>query len=267
MRLLALLAVVPLLAQEPAAPPPEVDQALRERATAFLQNQVDGSFRKSIDLVAEETKDWYFASAKEKILSFKIESIEYSDQFTKANVKSNTRRTVSTMGHSFTLDTPITDRWKIEDGKWFWYKDMSVIETPFGPVPAPKPGEATPAGATTPGVPTDLSPAAVAAAGAKLTTAAAVNKKDIVFEQGTASTEEIVFHNGAPGLVRLVVGKATAMPSISLDVTETMVKPGEEVRVKVSYHPDESKAKGTTIRFVVQPFGTVYPVRVTVRPK
>src|SRR5258706_8270520 len=70
-----LLSITPLFlyAQEPkpasrpaATPPGATDQALRERETTFLQYQVDGAFRKAYDLVAEDSKDFYFAIEKTK---------------------------------------------------------------------------------------------------------------------------------------------------------------------------------------------------------
>ncbi len=248
------------------APPTEVEQALRERATQFLQYQVDGSFRKSFDLVAEESKDWYFASTKAKILSFKIESVEYSDGFAKATVKSSTKRTVQTLGQSFSLEIPMFDRWKIEEGKWVWYHDPATIDTPFGNIPAPSGGPETTASSPA-ALPADLSPAAVAAAAAKLTSGMLVNRKAITFVEGTASVEEIVFHNGAPGMVQLTVDKMIPMESISIDAANVQVKPNEDVRVKVSYTPDSIGAKYTTLRLTVQPFGRVYNIPVTLSGK
>ena len=79
----ALFIPICLFAQEPkpATPPAEVDQALRERASAFLQYQVDGNFRKAFELVAEDSKDFYFSIGKTKIQSLEIDEIVYSDNF------------------------------------------------------------------------------------------------------------------------------------------------------------------------------------------
>lgn len=261
MRLPAALLLLPLLAAAQA--PPEVDQALRERAALFLQYQVDGNFRKSFELVAEESKDWYFASSKAKILSYKIDAIEYTEDFTKAMVKSAVKRTVTTLGQSFLIDLPMLDRWKIEDGKWVWYHDPTMIDTTFGSIPVPSSGAETPSGAAPAGVPADMSPAAVTEAATKLRGATSVDKKAITFKDGTAGVEEIVFHNGVPGVVRLVVSKTAAMDSISVDVTETKVGPEQDVRVKVSYTPDESRVKRTILRLAVEPFGRVYAIPVT----
>ncbi len=68
-------------------PPPEVDEALRARVTEFFQYHVDANFRKAYELVAEDTKEQYFGAQKWQFKSFKIDSIKYSDNFTKAEVQ------------------------------------------------------------------------------------------------------------------------------------------------------------------------------------
>ena len=74
-------------------PPPEVDQALRARATEFFQDFVDGQYRKAFALVAEESQDEYFSSSKAEIKSFHIDSIQYNDNFTEATVNLTVTRT------------------------------------------------------------------------------------------------------------------------------------------------------------------------------
>ena len=58
----------PPAVQMPAGPqaPPEVDQALRARANAFLDYESKGENRKAYDLVAEDSRDYYFGATKEK---------------------------------------------------------------------------------------------------------------------------------------------------------------------------------------------------------
>ena len=56
--------------------PPHVDEALRTRVSQFLQAHVDGKFRNAIDLVADNSKDFYFAMEKRKYLSFEIVKID-----------------------------------------------------------------------------------------------------------------------------------------------------------------------------------------------
>ena len=113
---------IPLLAlaQQPpkaAAPPAEVDKMLRERAAQFLQFQVDGNFRKAFDLVSEDSKDFYFSIAKNRIQSFKIDEVTYSDDLSKATVRATTSRRQVVAGHEFEIPGLAADLWKIEDGK------------------------------------------------------------------------------------------------------------------------------------------------------
>src|SRR5678816_3242768 len=82
------LIFLPLLAwTQETAPPPELDQALRERCTQFFTYHTDTetqktNFRKAWELVAEESKDFYFSGHKQTYKSFKIDNIKYSDNFT-----------------------------------------------------------------------------------------------------------------------------------------------------------------------------------------
>src|SRR5579864_740686 len=46
------------------SPPPGIEDALRARVTEFFQYHVDGNFRKAYDMVAEDTKDFYFKALK-----------------------------------------------------------------------------------------------------------------------------------------------------------------------------------------------------------
>src|ERR1700679_330037 len=75
-------------AQNPADPlhraPSDVDQALRARITEFFHYHVTGEHRKAEELVAEDTKDYFYDGNKPRYLSFEIGKIEYSDGYTKA---------------------------------------------------------------------------------------------------------------------------------------------------------------------------------------
>src|SRR5688572_11257827 len=66
--------------------PPYVDEALRSRVSEFLQAHVDGKFRLANEIVAEDSKDMYFAMEKHRYLSFEIVRIDYTNDFTRATV-------------------------------------------------------------------------------------------------------------------------------------------------------------------------------------
>src|ERR1700747_1216749 len=112
----AALLLIPflVLAEAPKAPsvPKKVDQALRQRASEFLQDQVTGNFRKALDLVAEDTQDYYLAANKTKLFSFKIENIEYSDKFTKATVNALVKK-IRPGAIAVEITVTQTDTWKI----------------------------------------------------------------------------------------------------------------------------------------------------------
>ena len=147
-----LLLVLPLttFAQEtPAAPPPEVDQALRAQVTAFLKYQMEGNFRKAYEMVSEDSKDYYMGAPKEKSTSAEIQKIEYSDNFTKAVVTSPSKQILFMEAHPVEIPSGRIDRWRLEDGQWKWYHDSSkdVQMTIIGPQ-AVAPSAGAPAAAT-----------------------------------------------------------------------------------------------------------------------
>src|SRR3984893_18862048 len=80
--------LVSALAQTPAdlfaKAPPDVDEALRARISKFYQAHVDGKPRRAEEMVAEDSKDYFYGRKKPKSLSFEIGKIEYSKDFTEA---------------------------------------------------------------------------------------------------------------------------------------------------------------------------------------
>src|SRR5580692_11095665 len=108
-------------AQVPApAAPPEVEQALRARVTEFFQDFVDVKFRQAINLVAEDTQDAYFSSPKAEYKEFRIDGIDYSDNFSKATVRLTMKQVWKLKAEGFLQDTivdaPMSTAWKVENG-------------------------------------------------------------------------------------------------------------------------------------------------------
>ena len=125
-------------AQAPAdlfnKPPADVDRALRARISEFYQDHVDGKFRQADALVAEDTKEFYFASNKPKYLSFEIQRIDYSEGFTRAKATILCEQYVMMPGFTDKpLKVPTPSTWKLVDGQWYWYVDQSALrQSPFG---------------------------------------------------------------------------------------------------------------------------------------
>src|SRR5262249_33966210 len=114
--------------------PKPVDDALRARITEFLQYHVDGRFRLAEQLVAEDTKDFFYTANKPKYVGFEIRNIQYSDEFTKAKATVVVQQYVLMPGLTDKpLSVPIASYWKIENGKWMWYLDQERLRnTPWG---------------------------------------------------------------------------------------------------------------------------------------
>jgi hypothetical protein len=247
----AALLLIPfmVLAEATQAPsvPKRVDQALRQRVTEFLQYQVDGNFRKALDLVAEDTQDYYLSAAKSKPLSFKIEKIEYSDKFTKAKVDSLVRKTYP---GAIPIEITVTqnDTWKIVNGKWMWYfiPGGSPLQELTG-LPLPK----------------DPNPAAVAAAASKITAATSVSKQSLAFVAGTAAIEEVVFHNGNRGPVKLLSDIIGNSLEFAVEPLTASVPPDQDFTVKISYTPVEGSAVPAKLRLIVEPFRQEILIPVT----
>jgi len=266
---LACLAQVPGASTAPAAAqisagpkaPPEVDQALRARANAFLDYESKGDFRKAYDLVAEDSKDYYFGANKEKSTSFTIDEIQYGTDLSTATVRSTMKRQMMLAGHPVDVPQVLLSRWKLEKGEWMWYHDPSkdVTNTILGPV------SATPVAATSDSpLPKDLSQkAAVAAAGKIPIPKPAIDKKVVTFTLGKEGSEEVIYHNNTNGQVRVLAEVRGVADTINVEPNDLMVDPGADVPFKVTYKPHPESSMRGGVLFTVEPFGSVVglPVR------
>src|SRR4029077_2993885 len=86
-------------------------------------------------------KDYYYDMEKPKYLSYEIQRIDYSDNFTKAQALVVVKMYVRFRGFQHDpLPVPISTRWKLLDGQWYWYIDPEASRmTPFGKM-SPGPG-------------------------------------------------------------------------------------------------------------------------------
>ena len=239
-------------AQAPA-PPADVDQALRAQATAFLKYQMEGNFRKAYELVAEDSQDYYLGAPKEKSASPELQKVEYSENFTRAVVNSASKQMLTIEGRSFEVPSGRTDRWKLENGQWKWYHDASkdVVPTLVGPMPVGSAGSS----AMPPQLPKDLSPDAVAKAVKSIPPpSATVNRNSVPFTVGKEATEEVVFHNNAPGAVRVEADLIVDYPGFVVQPKSFLLQPREEATFKVTYHPSDKGIFHAKLRLTIQPF-------------
>jgi hypothetical protein len=138
------VAFLPLtLAQSPldlfSKAPPDVDTALRDRIKIFFQAHVDGKPRRAEEVVAEDSKDFFYNMKKPKFLSYEIHKIDYAKDFTEAKAIIVVETYVPVLGFgSKPMKVPVTTLWKIENGHWYWYiTDDLINTTPFGKMGTP----------------------------------------------------------------------------------------------------------------------------------
>ncbi len=250
------------------APPPEVDQALRARVNEFFGYHVSGKFMKAYDLVAEDTKEYYFAVQKRLYISYTIGDITYSDNFTKAtvNVVGKTKMRPRPEFPEIIMDQPMNTTWKIENGKWVWYVSMKVdCPTPMSCGPDGKPRVPTPAPPVDPTAPKmpDVSAKTLHDETEQILKASKVDKPVVAMSSTSATTEQVVFHNGQPGYVRVSVFSEPKVEGFTASIEKSDLKGGEDLTVNLRYEPTSVQPPlALTVKLYVEPLGQVFPIVV-----
>lgn len=194
--------------------PPAVDQALRARITAFMQAHVEGRFRQAEQYVAEDTKDFFYASNKPKYLSFEIRSIDYSGEFTraKATVVAEMQVPMPQLAGK-TMKMPFASYWKVEKNDWFWYVDQAQLRSsPFGQM---RPGPPV-SGAGAPGIPSAMPSADEATK--ELWSKVKLDRQ--VLDLSPGGSGGVSISNGMPGPISLSVEGTPAGVTASLEHTD-----------------------------------------------
>ena len=235
---------------------------MRARAKAFLDFESKGDFRKAYDLVAEDSKDYYFGATKEKSVSYTIDEVQYWPDLSTAMVRSTMRRQMTVAGHPVEVPQVQFYDWKLEKGEWVWYHDPAkdVTKTILGPLPV-APVET--AGESP--IPKDLSDKREReVATAIVAPRAAIDKKMVSFVLGKDGTEQVTFHNGNNGQVRVLAEVRGVRDTVTVEPNDVMVNPKGDAPFKITYksHPESAVLGG--VLFTVEPFSSVYvlPVRL-----
>jgi hypothetical protein len=235
--------------------PAEVDQALWDRATKFYQAHVDAKYRQAEEYVAEDTKDYYYASQKPHYLSFEIKKISYSDHFTKAKVTTICRISQASNFGIMTFNVPQTSNWRLEGGLWYWYTDPNAIATPFGTMKHSQPGAAQS------GEPAPTMKPLVSNVG-ELWKQVTADKSEVRFGNRPGSSE-VVIKNGLPGAISLkLLEPAPAVPGLEVKLERNQVPSHQTVRIFFKYKPEAAAPKKTVVSIEVQPTNQTIPIQV-----
>ncbi len=247
-------------------PPRDVDEALRSRVKEFFGYHVTGEFRKAMNLVAQETQDEYFAAQKTRYEGFQIDSIEYSDNFTKAvvtlTVKEKKRISVQFPETVF-VEKPAT-LWKIEDGKWcFYIEHKTTWRTPMGPSDLKAIDQARAQAAN--GVP--FSPDQIKDLASTILNQSTISRSDVILPPDRPSSEEIVFKNGQNGTVKLYLASGKLPEGMTAELDKTDVPANGQATLKITYKPRPDIVPPTvSLTLVMEPFSRSFPISVRFTP-
>ena len=255
---LPLITLLPCFAQNAAdlfkKAPPAVDQALRERVAKFYQFHVDGKFRLAEQMVAEESKDGFYAANKPNITSFRIDAIDYSDDFSKAKATIVGKMVIMIMGFGDKpMDVPFPSYWKIENGQWCWYINFDAARhTPFGTA-AKKSGEASQADpremmARAPNIQTILNKVKADRSAIRLKTTA-------------GSEEKVTILNEMPGIVT-IRPQRDAYPGLEIKMDRSTLNANEKAVVTFRTTAGPQHPNGM-VRLIVEPTNQPIDVQVT----
>ncbi|HUE02628.1 MAG TPA: hypothetical protein VMR62_23875 [Bryobacteraceae bacterium] len=278
---------------DPQRPPIEVDAALRARVSQFYQYEIDRKFYRALQLVAEDTRDYFVESSKAPYLGFQIDTISYSDGFTKAAVVALVSRLVPVegfMGHP--LPTKMTTRWKLENGQWCYYVDPRDLRvTPFGPAPpnmfstargapaaphpnpaAPltpaKPAAGTPGLPSAPGVPVAPVPRVAGTPGlgvppSNIPRMLFADQDSIQLKSAGASSGQVTISNPTPFPATVTVAYPTEK-GLTVKLDPPTIYPNQKAVLSVQSSGGGKTAKApVTISLKVQQTNQVIPISIS----
>jgi len=238
------LAALPACAQEIFhKPPPDVEEALRARVVQFYSLLQEGKFRQAENLVAEESRELFYAMPKSKITEFRLDRMEFAEDFQSAKLAVATPLISPFLGGSKIL-FPMTNKWKLLDGQWFVVFEKRPPITPFGPM-----GSSAPSSSSKPE--SFQRPTLEAVSGG----AVRLEPQSLSFPaKGQEKTERtVVISNSMPGALSLEI-EGPALPGIELQLSAKTLPASGRVTLQVRFDPQLGKLGGAQqIRLRVRP--------------
>jgi hypothetical protein len=229
-----LLVFVTALAAAPQDPfrsaPPEEEEALRTRVSAFYTLFQQGQMRQAEAYVAEDSRDVFYNAPKARIVSHEIRSLEFNADIDEASVLVAVETLTPFTAQP--VKQPLPSKWKRIDGEWF----LEVKAVPAGET------YATPAGPMK--FPDSTGAAGSAGAGYKAPDLAAMRK---MYE---VSVRSLQFSSDAKEAVtQTITVKNKFDDQLTIDRL-TRDFPGMEIRIEPEEIPKDGES---TISFTYNP--------------
>jgi len=244
--------------------PPEVEEALRTRVNNYYEDCIAGKYREAENLLAEESRDYFYNHNKPKYRGFEVQSIQWSQDFQQAKVF--VLLTVDMPLGSVTIPGHPTMEgdWKLVDGQWYLHliTPQEKFVTPFGtvikldPEPAPGSPEADKA------VASRFSPASIRARAADILHGVKPDHDTVVFDSAKPGEAIVHVSNGTPSIAGLELVDPH-MTGLSVAIDKTRLSPTEQATLTVRWKPRDAIAKPSAfIHLRTIPAGQDIAIRV-----
>lgn len=246
--------VAQVSAQQAVSVPSEAEKALRLRVEQFYQLQMDKKYRAAEAFVAEDTKDWYFASRKTELQGFTVQKVEMLEGSNRAKVSVKTKSSMMMIGVGrLPIEVPVDTTWKIESGEWVWYVDTKApLPTPFGNMNTGVAAEGT----TPPDVKSIVAAVDVTAFQHQVT----IDKNAVTLTAKEPSAT-VTVTNGMPGYVNVTL-EPGRISGITAQLDRERVGAGEKALISIQRAGSEQNRSEGTIRVSVAPLGVTLDVQV-----
>jgi len=245
-------------AQKGPEPPPDVDKALRARVTEFCELHKQGKFRQAEQMVADDTKDYFYNSGKPHYVSYEIQSITYNQDFTKATAMVICEHYLAALGFQGKTVKMLTPfNWKIENGQWMWYVDQNtMLVTSFGKMsPVPRTGEPA-APPPPPGTPPPALPMIPATADQFF---ALIKADKTALSLKPGASDQVIVSNGTPGIIGLEIEQQ--VPGVEAKLDAVFYPAGGKAVLTV--HAGQQSTSGV-IALRVKPIGPRISIKISV---
>lgn len=245
------------MAQSPPPAGPESgasEKALRVRAAEFYQDFVDGKFRAADALVADDSKDAFFAEEKTRYKSCTVGKITMTPDGQSAAVVTSCATTFSFNGQRVPATVPMTSHWKIQNDEWFYHSVPfdGKVKTPFGKMNVDPDGEHQ---APIPSNPGAMRPGMLAGVRA--------DKTSVTIASNRPSQQKVEIENGLDGPVRLSMATVN-IPGLTAHIDPMTLGAHGKSTLTLDYAPEKSRpTANTTIRIRVAPLQQIIRVHVS----
>ena len=243
--------------------PPEVDDALKTRVSNFYTHFQRGEFRQAEDYLDEESKDLFYNAKKNRIMDFKIQTVDYEEDFRKAKVLVVCKTVIQMLG-SEPVNMPLNSDWRFIEGDWRMHltqnrgAENADAASPFGPMTfsenLPQPGSrfgGPQAGA--PQLPTIES----------LASMYRLSTDTLAFPKQSAQPVSRSMQVKSAAVGKLIVEQQTrAIPGIEVEIEGAEIEPGGDATITFTYDPAKAEHVTGRVRvdFLVMPISQTFQV-------